>query len=129
MYRGQRAILHIVYSALHVSVSVIEFGVSLSAFLLRFADSVTAGSLSSLIVRFQELVLSFFGVWMSRVFLPKADTGDTFYPSISFGGGGMLWSWYLGVAHHIFKTYGKLPPLFARNDKAVETLRSAITQI
>eukprot|EP00457_Paulinella_chromatophora_P006443 gb/GEZN01006461.1/.p1 GENE.gb/GEZN01006461.1/~~gb/GEZN01006461.1/.p1 ORF type:complete len:392 (+),score=44.49 gb/GEZN01006461.1/:49-1224(+) len=53
----------------------------------------------------QQLFVRFYGYWMSRTYIHKDDVALEFGPSVSFGGGGMLWTYYLGVAHYIFKHY------------------------
>eukprot|EP00808_Paulinella_micropora_P028608 g36976.t1 len=54
----------------------------------------------------QQVLIRFYGCWMSRSYLDKEHVESLeFGPSISFGGGGMLYTYYLGVAHYIYKHY------------------------
>ena len=54
---------------------------------------------------FSRLAERFYAVWLVRSFIPKQDLGLEFGPSVSFGGGGMLWCYYLGVGHFLFKNF------------------------
>ena len=61
---------------------------------------------SSIGSRLQSLCISLYYLWMVRMYLPEHTIKDLhFGPSFSFSGGGMLWTYYLGVAHHLFVNY------------------------
>jgi len=53
----------------------------------------------------QQIALRFYAFWMARGYVHEDLIPHEFGPSISFAGGGMLWPYYLGVAHHVFETY------------------------
>lgn len=53
----------------------------------------------------QAVLLRFYGYWMCRGYVHDSLVTHRFGPSVSFAGGGMLWPYYLGVAHHIFTHY------------------------
>ncbi len=54
---------------------------------------------------FAWIAMRFYATWLVRTYIPKHDIGLDFTPSVSFGGGGMLWCYYLGVGHFIYKNF------------------------
>lgn len=54
----------------------------------------------------QAVSVQFSRFWMARGYVDNDLVKNRdFGPTISFAGSGMLWTYYLGVAHHIYETY------------------------
>jgi hypothetical protein len=66
---------------------------------------VTSTASKACVYAAQAVAVKFSAVWMARGYVHSDLVAHEFGPSISFAGGGMMWTYYLGVSHYIFETY------------------------